>query len=141
MDFSLFIKERAAITFSWFGPSIGILHGAYIGQKRSKRGHFWSKFFSCLNLCFFLALLYTNHTFQVVEEPPAWEAGLPTRGGPRSRFIPLICEVFPQKGGARHPPPGIPPHPQHPRYFIAGGGARAPKRTPIPPTLVRCPTI
>ena len=31
--------------FFWFGPSIGILHRAYIGQKRSKKGHLWSNLF------------------------------------------------------------------------------------------------
>ena len=40
--------------------------------------------------CVFLALLYTDDSFQVVEEPPAWEAGpswgqrqAPDRGGPQ----------------------------------------------------------
>ena len=55
--------------------------------------------FSPVLTCVFLALLYPNHTFRVVEMPPAWEAG-------------------PSGGQLQVPRPGRAPAAQLWRYFV-----------------------
>ena len=46
------------ILMGWFGPSIGILHRAYTGAKKIKKGHFWSNCFLIeIDAPMFLSLL------------------------------------------------------------------------------------